>query len=120
MSETRSVHPCTRCGACCAHFRVSFYWREADDDTPLGVPVEMTEDASPFRRFMKGTGDRNHRRCIALDGKIGGKVGCSIYTRRPQPCRAFEPSFEDGKRNKRCDEARLAHGLKPLTPEDWR
>ncbi|HBP8873638.1 TPA: YkgJ family cysteine cluster protein, partial [Escherichia coli] len=24
-------NPCMRCGACCAFFRVSFYWAEADD-----------------------------------------------------------------------------------------
>ena len=33
------VHPCLSCGACCAHFRASFYWAEADDQTPGGVPV---------------------------------------------------------------------------------
>jgi len=25
-----SDNPCLSCGACCAAFRVSFYWREAD------------------------------------------------------------------------------------------
>ncbi|OZZ73507.1 zinc/iron-chelating domain-containing protein, partial [Klebsiella pneumoniae] len=26
MSE---INPCMTCGACCAYFRVSFYWAEA-------------------------------------------------------------------------------------------
>ncbi|RBD09468.1 YkgJ family cysteine cluster protein, partial [Xanthomonas oryzae pv. oryzae] len=24
------AHPCLTCGACCAYFRVSFHWSEAD------------------------------------------------------------------------------------------
>jgi hypothetical protein len=31
-----SDNPCVSCGACCAHFRVSFYWAEADD-APGGI-----------------------------------------------------------------------------------
>jgi len=68
---------------------------------------------------MKGTSGKHHRRCVALEGRIGEKVGCSIYVNRPSPCRAFAASFENGKRNPRCDEARSAHGLKPLQRTDW-
>ncbi|WP_142908916.1 CxxCxxCC domain-containing protein, partial [Klebsiella pneumoniae] len=25
-----NLNPCMTCGACCAFFRVSFYWAEAD------------------------------------------------------------------------------------------
>jgi hypothetical protein len=34
-------------------------------------------------------------------------------------CRDIVPSWENGEHNPRCDEARLAHGLTPLTPADW-
>jgi Fe-S-cluster containining protein len=112
-------NPCITCGACCAHFRVSFYWAEADDVTPGGVPQELTEESPPFRRTMKGTNQRHNMRCVALAGRIGEKVGCSIYTSRPNPCRAFEASYEFGTQNKRCDEARHKFGLKPLRLEDW-
>jgi hypothetical protein len=30
-------------------------------------------------------------RCVALTGKVGCEVGCSIYNNRPNACRAFVP-----------------------------
>ena len=50
-----AAHPCLRCGACCAHFRASFYWAEADDAGPGGVPVALTRQLTPHRRVMIGT-----------------------------------------------------------------
>ncbi len=44
MSE---INPCMTCGACCAYFRVSFYWAEADDAGGL-VPSALTEPLTPF------------------------------------------------------------------------
>ena len=35
-----AANPCLDCGACCASFRVSFYWSEAE---ARGLPAEMTE-----------------------------------------------------------------------------
>src|SRR5689334_14026830 len=113
-------NPCISCGACCGTFRVSFYWGEADDLTPGGVPVELTEEAPPFRRVMKGTNQRHNMRCVALEGRFGEEVSCSVYSSRPSPCRAFEASYENGTKNKRCDEARAKYGLKPLKAEDWK
>ena len=111
-------NPCITCGACCAHYRVSFYWAEADDATPQGVPVRMTKKLSEFRRYMIGIDGKN-RRCIDLHGEVGKGVHCSIYEQRPSPCRGFEPSWEHGKQRERCDKARLTLGLRPLAPEDW-
>lgn len=112
-------NPCLRCGACCAYFRCSFYWGEADDVTPYGVPVQFTEDITPFRRAMRGT-DAKAPRCICLLGEIGHSARCAIYERRSTVCRAFLPSFADGRPNPDCDKARAAHGLVPLTAEDWK
>lgn len=112
-------NPCLSCGACCTLFRVSFYWGEADDVTPGGVPVELTEKLTPHRLMMKGTGGSSPR-CIALEGDIGGKIGCGIHPQRPSVCRAFPASFSEGVRNERCDEARARYGLRALIPEDWR
>lgn len=109
--------PCQSCGACCSYFRVAFFWREAEPaDSPHPVPMRLVDEYSDLQRTMKGTTDKHFRRCEALQGKIGGCVACTIYENRPSPCRNFMASFELGHHNPRCDEARLAHGLKPLRP----
>ena len=111
------MNPCLSCGACCAYYRATFHWSEADDATPGGVPVDMAMDLDQHCRFMKGTG-RIPPRCVALEGVIGVSVRCTIYEQRPQVCRGFVPSFSSGKANPHCDKARLAHGLAPLKPDD--
>jgi Fe-S-cluster containining protein len=112
------ANPCLRCGACCAYSRASFYWGEADDTTPNGVPVDLTDDLTAFRSVMIGTNGKEPR-CVALHGEIGKDVFCTIYDRRPSVCRSFAPSYAEGEPNPDCDKARRAHGLVPLTPEDW-
>ena len=114
------LHPCQSCGACCAYFRVSFYWREAEsEDNPGGVPIELTENTTDFKRSMRGTAEKHHARCVALEGRVGQQVACSIYTRRPSPCRDFAASFEEGVHRPRCDQARARYQLAPLRPHDW-
>jgi Fe-S-cluster containining protein len=116
--------PCQSCGACCAYFRVSFYWRETEpNDSGSRVPVEWTEDVNSFKKIMQGTSQKYHRRCCALEGRIGKSVSCQIYPNRPSPCRNFEPSFSHGshgQKNPRCDAARAAHGLPPLSRSFYR
>jgi len=113
-------NPCLSCGACCAFYRASFYWSETDDVTPGGVPLELTVDRPPLYRVMRGT-DRPEPRCVALDGRIGQAVCCSIHTQRSSSCRDFQASYADGATpNPRCDAARARWGLAPLSPEDWR
>jgi len=68
---------------------------------------------------MKGTNEKRGNRCVALQGRVGNLVECGIYENRPSPCRDFEPSFEGGEKNSRCDKARAAHGLAPLSKSDW-
>lgn len=67
---------------------------------------------------MRGTLEQRIR-CIALSGNIGTEVQCSIYNNRPTCCRKFQASYENGERNKRCDKARMAKGLTPLSIDDW-
>lgn len=111
-----NTNPCLKCGACCAYYRASFYWAEADDATPGGVPVDMTEKLAELHRVMKGTNHSNPR-CIALEGTIGEDVSCSIYEHRPMVCRDFHPSWVNGKPDERCDQARARWGLPPLKPD---
>lgn len=120
MASKKLAHPCQNCGACCAFFRVSFYWREAEkQDSDHPVPPDYWLDANPQARVLKGTEQKHNPKCIALNGRIGEFVSCEIYSHRPTPCRNFEASYETGLHNSRCDQARAKHGLKPLTRQDW-
>jgi len=111
-------HPCLSCGACCAYYRASFYWSEADDAPGGTVPVAMTVQVTPMQRAMRGT-DSLSPRCHALQGNIGESVCCNIYTLRASPCRDFMPSWENGVHNERCDHARRHWGLPPLQSDSF-
>lgn len=111
------MHPCVKCGACCATYRVLFDAAETAPET-FNVPKELTEKVSATELALLGTNETKPR-CVALQGKIGHEVGCTIYARRPACCREFKPSFEDGLKNPRCDQARKGKGLKPLRPSDY-
>jgi len=113
------VNPCLTCGACCAFYRVTFYWRERSDHQSNGVPEELCEDFNDFRCAMKGTNQPNPR-CLSLLGIIGKHVFCKIYWRRPTVCRDIEPSYKNGYPEIKCDKARIAYGLPPLSPEIWK
>ncbi len=108
MSQAHLPHPddspCTRCGACCAHFRVSFYWAEA---TERGLPEALYEPLSPVMACMRGTHSKSPR-CAALQGEVGQQVACSVYGQRTGPCRDLQPGDE------KCQKARARHGLPPL------
>lgn len=115
VSETE--HPCVRCGACCGTYRVLFAHSEIKT-APYNVPADLTEKVDSDNLAMIGTNEVKPR-CVALAGSIGKRVECTIYNRRPSCCREFKPSFEDGVRNPRCDQARRGKGLKPLTPREY-
>ena len=119
MSLALKPHPCQKCGACCAYFRVGFYWWEAETESEYQVPKHLTVDLDFRQRCMKGTEHKHQNRCVALTGKIGEHVSCSIYEHRPTPCRQFKASYENGEQEPRCDQARAKHGLEPLTKYDW-
>ena len=111
-------HPCISCGACCNHFKVQFHHYECLSEDRL-VPEELTYPVfNSDKLVMIGTNKKDPR-CIALEGVVGEKVSCSIYERRPSCCRDFSASYEDGEHNFRCDQARIAKGLIPLTKNDW-
>jgi len=112
------VHPCLKCGACCAYFLVAFHWLEADPASGGRVPEALTEKLDPHRLAMRGT-HQPQPRCTALRGTVGEAAHCAIYADRPSVCREMEPAWEFGRPSPQCDKARLAHGLQPLTPADW-
>lgn len=109
-------NPCTACGACCAHYRVSFYCGELSDGSGGIVPVELTSKVNDFIACMQGT-ETGHGRCIALLGQLGqAGIGCSIYANRPSTCREFANWLEDGSPNPECQRLRGMLGLAPLPP----
>ncbi|QLF91890.1 YkgJ family cysteine cluster protein [Pseudomonas sp. ABC1] len=107
-------NPCLTCGACCAYFRVSFFWGEC---VSAGghVPDHLTVQVSPFHVAMRGT-EGKPARCTSLMGDVGCGVRCNAYEQRSSTCREFQSSWEDGQYNPDCDAARAAHGLPPLEP----
>ncbi|OWY37505.1 zinc/iron-chelating domain-containing protein [Xenophilus sp. AP218F] len=102
-------NPCQSCGACCAHYRVSFYWAEADDGGGA-TPHQMTEKLDAWSRCMRGTWS-SRPRCCALRGEIGAAVACDIYPQRPTPCREVIAG------SAQCAQARRCHGLPVLSPQ---
>jgi hypothetical protein len=99
------MNVCRQCGACCAAYRVSFYWAEAQQ---LGLSDARIERLTPHLACMAGT-NRPAPRCDALQGEIGDQVSCLAYAARPSPCRELQPGDE------KCHRARARHGLPPLT-----
>lgn len=116
-ASMRAEDVCLHCGACCAYFRVSFHWSEADPEQGGEVPPALILPIDPYRVAMRGT-EARPARCSALQGEIGSCVSCSVYAQRPSPCRDFSVSWANGAPNERCDQARAAWGLPPLTIED--
>ena len=108
-----AADPCTTCGACCAAYRVDFHNSEVATATIAGVPPEMVVPVIGNLVRMVGTDDAPPR-CIALQGEIGQRVACGIYTRRPAPCRDFAPYAPLGIGDDACARARRRHGLPPL------
>lgn len=106
-------NPCTRCGACCASFRVDFAREELASEggpVPDGLAVEVT--ARTCR--MRGT-DHASPRCAALTGTVGVDARCAVYEWRPAPCREFGMLAPLGRGDAACTQARARHGLLPLT-----
>jgi len=104
MSQEHSptLNPCQQCGACCASFRVSFYWADAPE-----LPPTLTEHLTPHLSCMAGTNQAKPL-CLALHGVVGQSVSCSVYTARPSACREVEAGDD------KCQRARRAHGLPEL------
>ena len=95
------LNVCQQCGACCASFRVSFYWAEAPQ---RGLADSLIEPLTPHLACMAGT-NAPAPRCRALQGEIGDAVTCLAYASRPSPCRELQPGDD------KCNRARARHGL---------
>ena len=99
--KTSDSDICMSCGACCAAFRVSFYWGEGES---LGIPEDMTVKVNDFYTCMKGT-EKKPVKCVALAGEVGQSVACQIYDKRSSTCQSVQVGDEQ------CNKARQYHGL---------
>ena len=104
MEENEKEALCKSCGACCAAYRVSFYWRDAEI---LGIPPHLTEPVNSLFVCMSGTNTPSPH-CQALEGVVGQNVKCTIYSNRPSPCHEVEIGDE------KCQQARAKYGLPPV------
>ena len=102
LSQIATPDACISCGACCANFRVSFYWAEAES-----MPEEMVEPLTAVYSCMKGT-NQSPPRCVALQGDVGVNVSCSIYEVRSSSCKEVQIADEQ------CNKARMKHNMIPL------
>jgi Fe-S-cluster containining protein len=106
-------NPCLSCGACCNHFRISFYQGELSTNLGGVVPADLAMPLTSFLACMKGTDAGG--RCIALQGTPGQPgIGCAIYANRPSPCRQYPVWLDDGSPNPDCNRLRARIGLPPL------
>ena len=113
MSDTETEetpNKCMLCGACCAMYKITFPNSEVEQDTGGCVPFAMTSAAGTLNRIMKGT-EKVRKRCIALEGNVGHCVRCTIYDRRPSPCREFRAAWQENGMNDQCNRARALYGL---------
>lgn len=107
MSNDAS-NPCIDCGACCEHFRISFYQGELQSMGGV-VPDDLAVQLTPFMAVMKGT-EKGCGKCVALSEE----KSCTIYESRPSVCRSYLVWEDNGNPNERCQTLRAKQGLPPL------
>jgi Fe-S-cluster containining protein len=100
MARPSEEFDCTRCGACCTN---------PDENRAEGfvdyvevVPRDaIWAEPRLAQRFVVYNAEgqphlRLHQdgRCLALRGRLGRSVRCTIYEHRPAACRKVEPGSE--------------------------
>lgn len=104
---------CTTCGACCVNPNENqaegYRWYLEVRDTKLLSKPDLAKklvvydpDGVPHLRL-----DPQSQRCVALAGRIGDRVRCTIYALRPKGCRMLEPG------DPKCLVARRERGIDP-------
>jgi Fe-S-cluster containining protein len=89
---------CQSCGACCAYSEEWPRFSLEDDAALARIPEALVNGKGSG---MRCSGDR----CLALTGEIGKSTACTIYTVRPDVCRACMPGDPE------CHMARARYGL---------
>lgn len=87
---------CQRCGACCtdpAAIRDGVLAFVSARDVKR-LPKRLVREVNLGEALgeAKGLAANKHGRCLALRGRIGRAVVCSVYADRPSVCRRFKPA----------------------------
>ena len=106
-------YDCQTCGACCCNSDqnkieqfidyVEVLPRDALRKQPaLMKKLTVLNSAGEHHLMLRG----REQRCVALVGKLGVEVTCSIYELRPKACRTVEAGSEE------CKERRAERGIR--------
>ncbi len=111
MGREKVEYDCVTCGACCYNPENN---RELDfvDYVEIDPSDRIMKKPELVRRLVV-LDDKliphmrldHHHRCAALTGRLGVKVGCSVYLDRPSMCRTFKSG------SKKCKELRKERGI---------
>ncbi len=77
---------CTECAACCTSRSLRHASVTGDDWTRLDDVAEAMTTWIGNLVFMR----MHDGHCAALEAREGGGFACSVYSRRPEVCRALE------------------------------
>jgi Fe-S-cluster containining protein len=99
---------CQSCGACCCNIDANRAEKYLDY-VEVGARSRLSREPALLRRLtvLNDKGERHMRlrgreqRCIALEGRLGARVSCSIYALRPAACRRVEPGSRECRRDRR-------------------
>jgi len=97
-SSPEEMPLCRTCGACCSFSREWPRFTMEDDADLDRIPHALVDQRLGR---MKCSGER----CAALAGEVGVSTACTIYSIRPDVCRACEPGDDA------CLQARRRFGL---------
>ena len=111
---------CEACGACCCN-------SEPNRSHAFRDYVEVSADDALWKHqdrlfdlaVLNPAGETHlklvgrEQRCVALAGRVGEKVGCTVYALRPMPCRDLAAGSVE------CLERRREKKL-PIAPGAWK
>jgi Fe-S-cluster containining protein len=94
--ESEAPYDCRSCGACCVHLGVY----DGDGHVPLsrheaarmrghGLRVVRAALGQQCLAVAPHDGAWGYPACVAFDGELGVRCGCSAYDDRPSACRGF-------------------------------
>ncbi len=106
------VPDCLTCGACCQSLLCVGVRPSDTVDSELywDITVEGEDGEIIVDRYLRRNGET--LACAALSGRIGERVGCTIYETRPAMCHHFDAGSD------RCHAIRRAFGIEPFLSLD--